>query len=433
MLGNQRKLRAVVVRINDADACDTNVFTEIRRTTGRTAVLAWVPELTPETAFQLCYLGADEVVTDSATEEQRRGAIETARRRAGSSSIDQTEYACEPWRQSLVGASSSMRVVCELIRLVSPRRCTVLVTGETGTGKEMVARAIHAASPRASQPMVSINCNAIPSELLEAELFGHVKGAYTGAFTNRVGRFEQANRGTLFLDEIGDLPFPLQAKLLRILQEREMQRLGSSETVKVDVRIVAATNSNLLSLVEQGKFRQDLYYRLNVAPIHLPPLRERLDDIPQLALHFVEKICRSEQIPVKTVPREALDWLQTFPWPGNIRELENTIESAIAVGGDRPTLRMADFSTLLCVSTQQQRLFAMPSEGIDYNSIVGQFERTLLSEALRLAGGSKKRAASLLQLKRTTFSAKLDSLSVGTEDTVDDDSAEFLAEPARMG
>jgi len=171
-----------------------------------------------------------------------------------------------------------MRVVKELVRLVSPRRATVLITGETGTGKEVVARAIHDASPRASQAMVSINCNAIPGELLEAELFGHVRGAYTGAFQSRLGRFEQANRGTLFLDEIGDMPFSLQAKLLRVLQEREFHRLGSSETMRVDVRVIAATNANLSKLVEDGKFRQDLYYRLNVAPIHMPTLRERVED-----------------------------------------------------------------------------------------------------------------------------------------------------------
>ncbi len=422
-----RSLRALVLRINDSESYKASLFAEARRTAGRVPVLAWVPELTLESAFHLCYLGADEVVTDSASIEQRQNAIETARQRFGRGLVGQLIEPREPWRQHLVGSSSAIRVVCELIRLVSSRRCTVLVTGETGTGKEVVARAIHAASPRSAQPMVSINCNAIPSELLEAELFGHVRGAYTGAFSNRIGRFEQANRGTLFLDEIGDLPFPLQAKLLRILQEREMQRLGSSDTVKVDVRVIAATNGNLLKLVEQGKFRQDLYYRLNVAPIHLPSLRERLDDIPELVDHFVIKLCRNEQMPVKTVPKEITDWLQTFSWPGNVRELENTIESTIAISGERPALRMADFSSLLCGSAHQSRLFAMPNDGIDYNSVVGQFEKMLLSEALRLAGGSKKRAASLLQLKRTTFSAKLDALEVETDEIVDEEALELAA------
>lgn len=380
-------------------------------TNGAIPVIAWVPDASAAGAFNLCYLGADELITDQATLEERASALTMAKiRRDGSKKVEDPKSA-EPWRRRLVGVSCSMRVVTELIRLVSPRRATVLITGETGTGKEVVARAIHDASPRSNQPMVSINCNAIPGELLESELFGHVRGAYTGAFQSRLGCFEQANRGTLFLDEIGDMPFSLQAKLLRVLQEREFHRLGSSETVRVDVRVIAATNANLAHLVEQGKFRQDLYYRLNVAPIHLSPLRERMEDIPELVAHFIEKICRNEQIPMKAIPRDTVSWLSKFPWPGNIRQLENTIESAIALSGTRSTLRMADFSAL-GGSPNHPRMFAMPSDGIDYNLIVGQFEKTLLSEALRLAGGSKKRAATLLQLKRTTFYAKLDALKV---------------------
>ncbi len=246
---------------------------------GGTPLIAWVPETSPSEAFRLCYLGADEFITDQSSIEERATALAKVRRRGQKQGSNaETGDPAEPWSRSLVGRSCSMSVVKELVRLVSARRATVLITGETGTGKEVVARAIHDASPRASQAMVSINCNAIPSELLEAELFGHVRGAYTGAFQSRLGRFEQANRGTLFLDEIGDMPFSLQAKLLRVLQEREFHRLGSSETMRVDVRVIAATNANLSNLVEQGKFRQDLYYRLNVAPIHLPPLRERMED-----------------------------------------------------------------------------------------------------------------------------------------------------------
>jgi transcriptional regulator with GAF, ATPase, and Fis domain len=273
---------------------------------------------------------------------------------------------------------------------------------------------------------VSINCNAIPGELLEAELFGHVKGAYTGAIHNRVGRFEQANKGTLFLDEIGDMPFSLQAKLLRVLQEREIQRLGSSETVKVDVRVIAATNANLPKLVEQGKFRQDLFYRLHVAPISVPPLRERLEDIPLLVSHFIEKICRMEQIPTKTIPKQIVEWLQTLPWLGNVRELENTIESAIAVSGERTTLQMVDFPALLGRSTQPAHLFAMPEDGIDYNAVVARFERVLLGEALRISGGHKKQAAEFLRLKRSTFSNKLDVLGIGQSGDSDGEKEDTL-------
>lgn len=405
----------IVARLPHSEMGDAELLAGIQRISlGATPLIAWVAETSPSGAFSLCYLGADEFITDQSSLEERASALAMAKlRRRGLKKWGDAESSdgAEPWTRSLVGQSCSMRVVKELIRLVSPRRATVLITGETGTGKEVAARAIHDASPRAGQPMVSINCNAIPSELLEAELFGHVRGAYTGAFQSRPGRFEQAHRGTLFLDEIGDMPFSLQAKLLRVLQEREFHRLGSSESMRVDVRVIAATNANLTKLVEQGKFRQDLYYRLNVAPIHLPTLRERVEDITDLVPHFIEKICRNEQIPMKAIPAEIIAWLTKFPWPGNIRQLENTIESAIALSGSRGTLRMADF-TALSGSPNQPRMFAMPTEGIDYNRIVGQFEKTLLSEALRLAGGSKKRAATLLQLKRTTFYAKLDALQV---------------------
>jgi len=193
----------------------------------------------------------------------------------------------EEWEGLLVGESAEMRQVSHIIRMVAGRRSTVLITGETGTGKEMAARAVHLAGPRRRSRLVAVNCSALPENLLEAELFGHVKGAFTGAFQNRVGRFEQAQGGTLFLDEIGDLPLDLQAKLLRVVQERELQRLGSSETVRLDIRVVAATNCDLAQRIEQDRFREDLYYRLNVVPIHMPPLRQRREDIPMLAWHFV--------------------------------------------------------------------------------------------------------------------------------------------------
>jgi len=426
VIGSDRLDDILVVRLPHPESERAEMLMAVQQVSKGVPVIAWVPETSAAEAFSLCYLGADEMITDSATLDERARVLAKAMlRRRGSKSrdIDAEE---EPWVRQLVGESCSMRVVKELVRLVSQRRATVLITGETGTGKEMVARAIHDASPRAGQPMVSINCNAIPGELLEAELFGHVRGAYTGAFQSRLGRFEQANRGTLLLDEIGDLPFSLQAKLLRVLQEREFHRLGSSETVRVDVRVIAATNANLARLVEEGKFRQDLYYRLNVAPIHLPPLRERMEDLPALIGHFVEKVCRNEQIPIKAIPNEIVDWLGKFPWPGNIRQVENIIESSIALSGSRPWLRMADFSALTG-SPNQPRMFAMPSGGIDYNQIVSQFERTLLSEALRLAGGSKKRAATLLQLKRTTFHAKLEALQVETDQELT--SAETDEEP----
>ena len=217
------------------------------------------------------------------------------------------------WERMLVGTSHEMRQLQHVIRIVAGRRATVLITGETGTGKELAARALHLAGSRRNAPMVAVNCSALPETLLESELFGHVRGAYTGAFQNRTGRFEQAQGGTLFLDEIGELPMDLQTKLLRVLQEREIQRLGSSETIKVDIRVVAATNCDLPRRIEQGKFREDLFYRLNVVPLEMPPLRRRTGDVPVLASHFVERFCRSEGLPLKALPaRDAGPPLRLF-------------------------------------------------------------------------------------------------------------------------
>ena len=242
------------------------------------------------------------------------------------------------------GASPAIRRTADIIRLVARRRSTVLISGETGTGKEVVARALHMASPRGQFPMIAVNVAALPETLLEAELFGHVKGAFTGASQQRIGRCEQANRSTLFLDEIGDLPLDVQTKLLRFLQEREFQRVGSSETIRVDVRMIVAANVNLLDLVRQGTFREDLYYRLSVIPITVPPLRERPEDIPLLANHFIAKICVQENIPQRRLTPAALAKLRGFAWPGNVRQLENAIETAIALSGDRELLIPSDFT-----------------------------------------------------------------------------------------
>jgi DNA-binding NtrC family response regulator len=317
------------------------------------------------------------------------------------------ESSNEAWRAHIVGSSRAIMRTIEVIRLVGSRRSTILITGETGTGKEMVARAIHLASPRAQQPMVAVNCNALPENLLEAELFGHVKGAFTGAVQHRLGRFEQANKGTLFLDEVGDLPLDIQAKLLRVLQEREFQRVGSSETIRVDVRLIAATNVDLVQKIREGKFREDLYYRLNVVPIAAPPLRDRLEDIPLLAHHFVEKICRQEEIPMRRLSPETIERLKNCPWPGNVRQLENVVEMAVALSGTREILYPSDFP-LPMQSTRVTPTGAIATN--DFEQTVGRIERQILEDALRKAGGNKTAAAGMLGLKRTTLAAKLKSL-----------------------
>jgi len=314
----------------------------------------------------------------------------------------------------LVGKSRVMRDLFQLLETVAQSSSTVLVTGETGTGKELAARAIHHNSPRRAQRFVAINCSAIPETLLEAELFGHVRGAFTGAVTTRAGRFEQAHRGTLFLDEIGTMSPALQAKLLRVLQSREFERIGDAHPVRVDVHVIAATNSDLAKMVEQGAFREDLYYRLNVIPIHVPALRERREDVPLLVQHFIERLCR-EQTPPRTpmtVSQEAMRLLMSFPWPGNVRQLENTVERAIALSPGRPQIEVKDLPPDVQRVAAAPELFGVlfPDGGIDFDAYVTAIERALIRQSLERTHGNKRQAAKLLNLKRTTLIEKLKRL-----------------------
>ena len=380
----------------------------------------------------LCLIEADSPgrLLDQASRLLRLGAARVLPKAIGAAELER-EIAlasrtrvvapAEAWRKALVGNGPAMSKIAELIRLVGPRRATVLITGESGTGKEMAARALHLASPRAAMPIVAINCNAIPRELLEAELFGHVKGAFTGASQDRVGRFEQAQSGTLFLDEIGDLPLDLQTKLLRVLQEREFERVGSSRTMKSDVRVMAATNADLPARIRDGRFREDLYYRLNVVPLEMPPLRDRPEDLALLVGHFVGKICQMEGLAERAVSRETLAHLAEYSWPGNVRQLENAVEMAIAFSGERSLLMPADFPLPLAAKLRlnatpdqgapRMQVPAIPQEGLDFERLVGSFELGLLEQALRRTGGNKKQAADILRLKRTTMNAKLKTLS----------------------
>ena len=353
------------------------------------------------------YTCVDEQAPDSEFFEMLDRAVgEVASRRLSRESHD------ESWRRMLVGQSAEMHDVARIIQLVAMRRCTVLISGETGTGKEICARAIHAASDRASQPMVALNCSAIPEHLLEAELFGHTRGAFTGAINERAGRFEEADGGTLFLDEIGDMPFDLQAKLLRVLQEREVQRLGSSKTIKVNVRIIAASNLDLLEAVKQRRFREDLYYRLNVVPMRMPALHDRPGDVALLARHFVAKVCELEGIEPKEIYNETLAKLAGHDWPGNVRQLENAVERAVVISGVRSFLVPSDFplsSGAFRPAGQQFRPDAasVPDHGIDFTEVVTVFERRLLDQALDKAKGNKSLAAGLLRMKRSTLISKL--------------------------
>jgi DNA-binding NtrC family response regulator len=340
--------------------------------------------------------------------------------------------------EGIIGRSPAMRTLFGLLETVSSSASTILVTGETGSGKEIVARAIHHNSPRRAQRFVALNCGAIPETLLEAELFGHVRGAFTGAIGTRQGRLEQAHKGTLFLDEVGTMSAALQMKLLRVLQEREFERLGDTHSIKVDVRVIAATNSDLKKMVAQGEFREDLFYRLNVIPIELPPLRDRKEDIPLLVQHFLKKFAeqahgqepKAQTVDPKVRPstssgrpeqgegrplsisQQAMRALMAYSWPGNVRQLENAIERAVALSGGRTQIETADLTPEILQASEQEASpdLTLPEDGIDFEHYVNRIERELIRRALEKTGGNKGQASRLLNLKRTTLVEKLKRL-----------------------
>jgi DNA-binding NtrC family response regulator len=309
----------------------------------------------------------------------------------------------------ILGKSRPMLALFHMLETVARSNSTILITGETGTGKEVVARAIHHSSPRRAHRFVALNCSAIPETLLEAELFGHVRGAFTGAVGMRQGRFEQAHKGTLFLDEVGTMSTALQMKLLRALQEREFERIGDNQTIKVDVRVIAATNSDLASMVKSGTFREDLYYRLNVIPIELPPLRDRRDDIPLLVQHFLDKFGGDAKFQVS---QGAMRRLMAYPWPGNVRQLENAVERAVALGTGREQIEVSDLPPEIQMTPEPvtSPFVEFPEEGLDLPAYLSTIERDLIQRSLERTGGNRNKAAELLRIKRTTLVEKLKRL-----------------------
>jgi DNA-binding NtrC family response regulator len=316
--------------------------------------------------------------------------------------------------EGVIGKGRAMARLFQLLETVAPTGSTILITGETGTGKEVVARAIHHNSPRRMNRFVALNCSAIPETLLEAELFGHVRGAFTGAVGNRQGRLEQAHKGTLFLDEVGTMSAALQMKLLRVLQEREFERIGDSHTTKVDVRVISATNSDLGRMVAEGSFREDLFYRLNVIPVQLPSLRERREDIPLLVQHFLERLARASTPPrpVTRVSQEAMRLLMGYSWPGNVRQLENAVERASALGSGRPQIEADDLPPEIQLEQEKPLVGSihLPENGLDLDQFLVGIERELIDRALERTNGNKGRAAKLLNMKRTTLVEKLKRL-----------------------
>jgi two-component system response regulator AtoC len=314
--------------------------------------------------------------------------------------------------EHLVGTSAPMRRVLDFVEKVADSESTVLIQGDSGTGKELIARMLHFNSMRRDRPLVPVNCGAIPENLLESELFGHEKGAFTGAAHTRLGRFELAHGGTLFLDEIGEMPLALQVKLLRVLQERCFERVGGNKTIHVDVRIIAATNQNLEQAVAERRFRQDLYYRLHVIPIEVPALRERRSDIPLLVNHFIERLNDQRKTEIEGMENEALARLMEYDWPGNIRELENLVERSVVLK-KKGWITVADLPDRLAKTVraqsadQSEHFIRFNEDGINLTKELEQYENRLIGEALRKANGVTSRAAQLLQLNRTTLVEKL--------------------------
>ncbi len=406
-------LDAVLLQLPIAPYAAEELLAKIQETGCQAPIVIYEPCGAISRAVELTMRGAFQYVSHTVRPEELRELLLLAIRHRSPRAQAHSEPGDR--RNLLVGSSSTMREVTEIIALVSNRRSTILITGDTGTGKEVAARSIHQASNRASQRMVAVNCAALPEHLLEAELFGHTKGAFTGAISARVGLFEQAHGSTIFLDEIGEMPLPLQAKLLRVLQEREIQRIGSSEPLPLDVRVIAASNTNLLDAVANRKFREDLYYRLNVVALRMPSLRERVSDIPELAGHFLTKIAEHERGARKQLSREALPALTNYSWPGNVRQLEHALESAVALSGSRMILYPGDFDLPPEIEPEgigPLSSIDVPDAGINFEQLMIGIERRLLERALAKSGGNKARAASMLHMKRTTLISKFKSLEV---------------------
>jgi DNA-binding NtrC family response regulator len=319
---------------------------------------------------------------------------------------------------NILGKSKPMQQVYELIQLAAPAKSNILILGESGTGKELVAKAIHHHSRRAHGPFVTVNSGSMPADLLESNLFGHLRGAFTGAVANKKGLFEMASTGSIFFDEIGNIPIDTQSKLLRVIQEREFMRLGGVETIKVDVRIIAATNADLDVMVQQGGFREDLYYRLNVITLTLPPLRKRTEDIPLLAQHFLGQYARENEKVIREISPQAMEAMLDYHWPGNVRELENVIERAVvlstgeSLGVDllSPSVRHPESAGLPAP--------VLPANGIAFKEAVSEYERQIIIKALQASNGVQKRAAELLQVKPTTLHEMMKRLNISSESLV---------------
>ncbi len=392
------------------DGTGLEVLEDARRRQLECPFIIITAHTTPQHALEAHRAGAAEYLSKPFNVDELKLIVDKLlhQRAASTGEVGATEF---------IGSSEPMRRILDQIPRVAATPSTVLITGESGTGKELLARAIHTASPRADGPFQSVNCGAMPEGLLESELFGHVRGAFTGAVRDHAGLFAQADGGSLFLDEIGEMTLPMQVKLLRVLQDRRVRPVGGTREIEIDVRVMAATNRDLERDVAEGRFREDLYYRLNVIQVHLPPLRQRGDDLPELARHFVSRTCTRFGVPEKRLTADALRVLQAYHWPGNVRELENVIERTVAL----------ESSEILSSGSLPEHLrgapgrrsfdqISLPEEGLDLEEFLDDVRLSLMRQALDKTGGQQKRAAELLRLSYRAFRYHADKLGLVRDD-----------------
>jgi DNA-binding NtrC family response regulator len=405
-LARRSSFDAAVVDVMLPEMGGLELLEELKRLDSDLVVLMITAFASVETAITAMKKGAFDYVTKPFKHEELLHILRNAlhqRRLTDENRQLRTALRDQGRFMEIVGKSPKMQQVFQLVSQAAPSRSTILVVGESGTGKELVAKAIHANSARRERPFVVVNSGSLPPDLLESNLFGHVRGAFTGAVYAKKGLFELADKGTLFFDEIGNIPLETQAKLLRVIQEREFMRLGGVETLKVDVRVVAATNVDLKRAVEEGRFREDLYYRLNVIAIQLPPLRQRKEDIPALVQHFVDKYARENGKEVEGVAPEALQVLMDYDWPGNVRELENVIERGVVLATSTRIGRELIPDHIKSTPVFHIPHVTVPPEGISLREVIASFERRLIESTLEGTGGVQKDAARLLGLKPTTL------------------------------
>ena len=419
------KYELVIIDLSLSKKNGLHLLTSIKEKNPETPVMIINGQVCFDTAVESMRRGASDYITQPQDETMLKGAL--ARILACPDSKEESAAARENVKEKtnfgkLIGFSDAMKRVFEIIEKVSNSDSTVVIYGESGTGKELVARAIHYNSDRKQSPLIPVNCGAIPEDLLESELFGHEKGAFTGAIRNRMGRFELAQEGTIFLDEIADMSPSLQVKLLRVIQERQFERIGGIKTIEADVRIIAATNQDLEQAVVEKKFREDLFYRINVIPIHLPPLRERRADILILSDYFLKKFNESKRRSVTGLAPGVIDLFRTYPWPGNVRELENVIEMLVVMK-EEGEISVEDLPNRIRQSEVNGETtfnsMDVPAGGLDFNGMVEQFEKNLLLTALKKTSGVKNRAAKLLNLNRTTLVEKLKRYGLTDKDSRD--------------